>query len=61
MHSHNMEIKVECHDSGGHGQVIPKQLCENASFDAIDVLSKLCQKHGQGISSIQKCGVITTT
>jgi hypothetical protein len=55
-----MEIKVECQEGGGHGQVIPKQMCENASFDAIDVFNKLCQKHGQGISSIQECGVITT-
>ncbi|KAH9572187.1 hypothetical protein CY35_02G133900 [Sphagnum magellanicum] len=29
-------------------EVIPRQLCENAGFDATDVLSKLRQKHGQG-------------
>ncbi len=56
MHFHNMEIGVECQEGGGHGQVIPKQLCENA----IDVLNKLCQKHSQGISSIHECGEITT-
>jgi chaperonin GroEL (HSP60 family) len=50
---------LECHDSGGHGQVIPKQLYENGSFDVIDVFSKLYQKHGQSISSMQECGVIT--
>jgi hypothetical protein len=55
-----MEIGVECQEGGGHGQVIPKQLCENASLDAIDVLNKLCQKHSQGISSIHECGEITT-
>ncbi|KAH8971343.1 hypothetical protein BDL97_02G135300 [Sphagnum fallax] len=33
---------------GGAIDVIPRQLCENAGFDATDVLSKLRQKHGQG-------------
>jgi chaperonin GroEL (HSP60 family) len=47
------EIGVEHADSGGCVQVIPRQLCENAGFDATDVLSKLRQKHGQGVSSIQ--------
>jgi chaperonin GroEL (HSP60 family) len=47
------EIGVEHEDSGGCVQVIPRQLCENAGFDATDVLSKLRQKHGQGVSSIQ--------
>jgi chaperonin GroEL (HSP60 family) len=28
-------------------EVIPRQLCNNAGFDATDVLSKLRQKHGQ--------------
>lgn len=26
-------------------QVIPRQLCDNAGFDATDVLNKLRQKH----------------
>jgi len=28
-----------------HVQVIPRQLCNNAGFDATDVLNKLRQKH----------------
>ncbi|KAH9742650.1 T-complex protein 1 subunit eta [Citrus sinensis] len=30
---------------GGADQVIPRQLCDNAGFDATDVLNKLRQKH----------------
>jgi T-complex protein 1 subunit eta len=29
-------------------EVIPRQLCENAGFDAINILNKLRQKHAQG-------------
>ncbi|KND01140.1 T-complex protein 1 subunit eta [Spizellomyces punctatus DAOM BR117] len=29
-------------------EVIPRQLCDNAGFDATDILNKLRQKHGQG-------------
>ncbi|KAJ3396291.1 T-complex protein 1 subunit eta [Lobulomyces angularis] len=29
-------------------EVIPRQLCDNSGFDAIDVLNKLRQKHAQG-------------
>ena len=29
-------------------QVIPRQLCDNAGFDATDVLNKLRQKHASG-------------
>lgn len=29
-------------------EVIPRQLCENAGFDATDVLNKLRQKHATG-------------
>lgn len=29
-------------------QVIPHQLCDNAGFDATDVLNKLRQKHASG-------------
>lgn len=30
-------------------QVIPRQLCDNAGFDATDVLNKLRQKHAAGL------------
>ena len=30
-------------------EVIPRQLCDNAGFDATNVLNKLRQKHAQGI------------
>lgn len=30
-------------------EVIPRQLCDNAGFDATDILNKLRQKHDQGI------------
>lgn len=29
-------------------EVIPRQLCENAGFDATNILNKLRQKHAQG-------------
>jgi T-complex protein 1 subunit eta len=29
-------------------EVIPRQLCENAGFDATDILNKLRQKHSEG-------------
>ena len=29
-------------------EVIPRQLCDNAGFDAANVLNKLRQKHAQG-------------
>ena len=29
-------------------EVIPRQLCDNAGFDATDILNKLRQKHSQG-------------
>ena len=32
-------------------EVIPRQLCDNAGFDATNVLNKLRQKHAQGSSS----------
>lgn len=32
-------------------EVIPRQLCDNAGFDATDLLNKLRQKHAQGIYS----------
>jgi len=28
-------------------EVIPRQLCENAGFDATDILNKLRQKHSE--------------
>lgn len=32
-------------------EVIPRQLCDNAGFDATDILNKLRQKHAQGSST----------
>jgi len=29
-------------------EVIPRQLCENAGFDATNILNKLRQRHAQG-------------
>ena len=29
-------------------EIIPRQLCENAGFDATDILNKLRQKHAKG-------------
>ena len=29
-------------------EIIPRQLCDNAGFDAITILNKLRQKHAQG-------------
>lgn len=31
-------------------EVIPRQLCDNAGFDATNILNKLRQKHAQGNS-----------
>jgi len=31
-------------------EVIPRQLCDNAGFDATNILNKLRQKHAQGRS-----------
>ena len=31
-------------------EVIPRQLCDNAGFDATNILNKLRQKHAQGQS-----------
>ena len=41
-------------------QIIPRQLCDNAGFDATDVLNKLRQKHasGQPISLFLNCWII---
>lgn len=33
-------------------EIIPRQLCDNAGFDATNVLNKLRQKHAQGKASI---------
>jgi T-complex protein 1 subunit eta len=33
-------------------EVIPRQLCDNAGFDATDILNKLRQKHAQGIQLV---------
>ena len=31
-------------------EIIPRQLCDNAGFDATNILNKLRQKHAQGQS-----------
>lgn len=31
-------------------EIIPRQLCDNAGFDATNILNKLRQKHAQGVS-----------
>jgi len=36
-------------------EVIPRQLCDNAGFDATNVLNKLRQKHAQGLSALHCC------
>lgn len=33
-------------------EIIPRQLCDNAGFDATDILNKLRQKHTKGESNI---------
>jgi len=38
-------------------EVIPRQLCDNAGFDATNVLNKLRQKHAQGLL----CTLVTVT
>lgn len=35
-------------------EVIPRQLCDNAGFDATNILNKLRQKHAQGNQIISK-------
>lgn len=32
-------------------EIIPRQICDNAGFDATDILNKLRQKHAQGTDS----------
>lgn len=34
-------------------EVIPRQLCDNAGFDATNILNKLRQKHAQGEHVVQ--------
>lgn len=34
-------------------EIIPRQLCDNAGFDATNILNKLRQKHAQGESHQQ--------
>ena len=38
-------------------EVIPRQLCDNAGFDATDVLNRLRQKHAQSDGAGQHYGV----
>lgn len=33
-------------------EIIPRQLCDNAGFDATNILNKLRQKHAQGMSCL---------
>ena len=35
-------------------EVIPRQLCDNAGFDATNILNKLRQKHAQVIEFLEK-------
>lgn len=34
-------------------EIIPRQLCENAGFDATNILNKLRQRHAQGKSTLR--------
>jgi T-complex protein 1 subunit eta len=34
-------------------EIIPRQLCDNAGFDATNILNKLRQKHSQGMPQCQ--------
>jgi chaperonin GroEL (HSP60 family) len=37
-------------------EIIPRQLCDNAGFDATNILNKLRQKHAQvGLASYPTC------
>ena len=36
-------------------EVIPRQLCENAGFDATNILNKLRQSHAKGETSCKFC------
>lgn len=36
-------------------EIIPRQLCDNAGFDATNILNKLRQKHAQGRSTTFDC------
>ena len=38
-------------------EVIPRQLCDNAGFDATDILNKLRQKHAQGTENLTTFGL----
>jgi T-complex protein 1 subunit eta len=42
-------------------EVIPRQLCDNAGFDATDVLNKLRQKHALADGSGRNFGVDVNT
>ena len=42
-------------------EVIPRQLCDNAGFDATDVLNKLRQKHALKDGSGKNFGVDVNT
>lgn len=35
-------------------EIIPRQLCDNAGFDATNILNKLRQKHAQGMISNER-------
>lgn len=35
-------------------EIIPRQLCDNAGFDATNILNKLRQKHAQGMCLFKK-------
>ena len=42
-------------------EVIPRQLCDNAGFDATNILNKLRQKHAQGKRCRSRLPVISRT
>ena len=42
-------------------EIIPRQLCDNAGFDATDVLNKLRQKHASKAGDGQNFGVDVNT
>ena len=49
-HSHKIAGKEQLLISaiGKALEIIPRQLCDNAGFDATNILNKLRQKHAQG-------------
>ena len=42
-------------------EIIPRQLCDNAGFDATNILNKLRQKHAEGKGMIVQIEFVTET